>query len=364
MNAAAHDRDNNFNLIRIVAATMVLASHSFALATGSAQNEPLRTTLGMTFGTIAVDIFFVTSGYLVGQSIARSGSLKLFAIARILRIYPGLLVALFITSLACSIWFTSYGWREFWSSSQTWKYLIKNSTLAFPSGIEYLLPGTFVGNPWSKPMGGSVNSSLWTLPLELQMYVLLAIGYACVRFAKNRWHANWHLRDGLRRTLVCVAGIAVPLDLYTTVTGFHDLQLHLFTMFFIGAALRFVDVKRALRIGPAIVLLTTIVCLALLDRRLFAVAYILGVAYVVLAAAYLPGGFLRRYNRLGDYSYGTYIYAFPVQQAVAYWWRGITPWEMTAVALPVTLLLAVLSWHLVEKKALALKPSGRGMRAS
>ena len=125
-----------------------------------------------------------------------------------------------------------------------------------------------------------------------------------------------------------------------------------------------VNVKRALRTGPAIVLLITIVCLALLDRRLFAVAYILGVAYVVLAAAYLPGGFLRRYNRLGDYSYGTYIYAFPVQQAVAYWWRGITPWEMTAVALPVTLLFAVLSWHLVEKKALALKSSGRGMRAS
>ena len=66
-------------------------------------------------------------------------------------------------------------------------------------------------------------------------------------------------------------------------------------------------------------------------------------------------GRIRLYNRLGDYSYGVYIYAFPVQQLAAHSWSGITPFQDMALALPVTLLFALLSWHLLEKPALALR---------
>ena len=63
-----NDRDNNFNLIRFVAASLVLYSHSFALALGTKDAEPLRNSLGMTYGSIAVDIFFITSGFLIASS--------------------------------------------------------------------------------------------------------------------------------------------------------------------------------------------------------------------------------------------------------------------------------------------------------
>ncbi len=63
----------------------------------------------------------------------------------------------------------------------------------------------------------------------------------------------------------------------------------------------------------------------------------------------MPGGVLRRYNRVGDYSYGLYIYAFPVQGLVQHLFGPLTPAGNMLLALPPTLVLAVLSWHLVEK---------------
>jgi peptidoglycan/LPS O-acetylase OafA/YrhL len=77
--------------------------------------------------------------------------------------------------------------------------------------------------------------------------------------------------------------------------------------------------------------------------------------YGVFWFAYLPRGWIRGYNRIGDYSYGIYIYAFPIQQSIAYLIPGIGPYPMMAIAFPVTLFFAVLSWHLVEKPVLGYK---------
>ena len=105
-NLGAHvgNRDNNFTLIRFIAASLVLFSHSFALSVGTASAEPLHTSLHITFGQIAVDVFFLTSGFLVTASLLARGSIKTFAKARCLRIYPGLIVAVLLTTLVI-------GWR-------------------------------------------------------------------------------------------------------------------------------------------------------------------------------------------------------------------------------------------------------------
>ena len=78
-------RDNNFNLIRFCAAFAVLISHSFAIATGSGSAEPMRHTLGLTWAYIAVDVFFLTSGFLVTASLISRQSAVGFAWARALR---------------------------------------------------------------------------------------------------------------------------------------------------------------------------------------------------------------------------------------------------------------------------------------
>ena len=85
---------------------------------------------------------------------------------------------------------------------------------------------------------------------------------------------------------------------------------------------------------------------------------ILGGAFLVYAVfwcAYVPDGWIRKYNNLGDYSYGLYIYAFPVHQTLAALRPGIAPLPMFLAAFPLSLGLAVVSWHVVEKPSLALK---------
>jgi peptidoglycan/LPS O-acetylase OafA/YrhL len=77
--------------------------------------------------------------------------------------------------------------------------------------------------------------------------------------------------------------------------------------------------------------------------------------YAVFWFAYVPDGWIRKYNDLGDYSYGLYIYAFPVQQTLAALRPGIAPLPMFLAAFPLVAGLAVVSWHVVEKPSLALK---------
>jgi peptidoglycan/LPS O-acetylase OafA/YrhL len=101
------------------------------------------------------------------------------------------------------------------------------------------------------------------------------------------------------------------------------------------------------------------VWLALRTTAVATPALIAWVAYAVAWLAYVPAGRMRGYNRLGDYSYGIYIYAFPIQGLVAWMFGTIGPgWHILLAAIP-TVLLSVASWHLVEKPALGLLPRRR-----
>ena len=84
------------------------------------------------------------------------------------------------------------------------------------------------------------------------------------------------------------------------------------------------------------------------------------VAYGTLVLAYHPRIQWRAYNRVGDYSYGLYVYAFPVQQTIISRIPGLTSVELFLVSFPVTLALAAISWHALERPMLALKSRFRG----
>ena len=92
----AQDRDNNFNLLRFIAAYLVLYSHSYALALGDPAAEPPRSVVGMSWGNIAVDVFFITSGFLIANSFFGRNNIIVFTWARILRIFPALFVSVIL----------------------------------------------------------------------------------------------------------------------------------------------------------------------------------------------------------------------------------------------------------------------------
>lgn len=342
--SCAVGRDNNFNLVRIVAASSVLVSHSYALTLGSGDLEPMRRSLGMTPGTMAVDVFFIASGFLVTASLLTRQSVVEFAWARLLRIFPGLLVMLALTVFGMGLLVTDLPARDYVVDAGTWHYLYRCGTLV--RGVAYNLPGVFEHNPYK----GTVNGSLWTMPIEIRMYVLLALFWvgASVFKSAHRRVFQWAL-------IVSAMGSLVVLQaMHGWLHKDHPL-VHLFYMFFMGAA--FYVLRHRIRLSAALFwpMLTALLGSVFLGAQAFFVVYSLTLAYLLFYVAYIPAGVVRGYNRFGDYSYGIYIYAFPLQQLVVAWIPGASVAQVLALSALLTAVMAFLSWHLVENRALNLK---------
>jgi peptidoglycan/LPS O-acetylase OafA/YrhL len=339
-------RDNNFNLIRIIAALAVLVSHSFALAIGTGDAEPLRKVIGMTPGTIAVDVFFITSGFLVtGSLLVRKSAIE-FAWARALRVFPALLVMLALTVFCLGVFFTTVPFQSYLTDPKTQVYMLKNASLFM--GAAYNLPGVFEHNPYKN----AVNGSLWTMPTELRMYAILASIWVLFRAVHTLRLMAFKVAIV---SCAVVAGILhVAGHFYFPMTGHFADFTHLFFMFFCGAA--FYVLKGHISVSQPIFWLAIVaLALSVTDKSVFFVVYNLTIAYVLFFLAYIPSGVIRAFNRVGDYSYGVYIYAFPVQQSIAATVPGISVLSMLLISAAVTLVFAVLSWHLLEQHALGLK---------
>ena len=343
LSSVTQGRDNNFNAIRIVAALAVLVTHSFVLSSGNPDDEPLRTTLGMTLGSIAVDVFFVTSGFLVSASLLRSENVMVFLWSRCLRIFPGLPVMLLLTVFVVGPFFTTLPLATYLLDARTHAYLIKGATLV--TGIVDRLPALFESNAYP----GAVNGSHWTMPYEVRMYLLLAALWVSV-------HKVFRLRTAQFARVVQVLALLSVAGLVAGhfVSSRDPTFLRLFFMFFAGAAL-FVSRDRVLLSAPLFLSGIAVALVAAVNQHFFFVVYTLSLPYLVIWLAYVPSDTARRYNKVGDYSYGIYIYAFPVQQTMAALVPGISPIAMVIASMTATFGLADLSWHFIERRAIGLR---------
>lgn len=337
-------RNNNFNLIRIVAALAVLIGHSFPLTKGSGAAEPFGEMLGMSMGTIAVDLFFIISGFLVTASLLIRQNAIEFIWSRVLRIFPALLIMLFLTVFALGVFFTTFPLSSYFTDSKTYIYLVGCTTLI--AGAAYNLPGVFDDNPYKYV----VNGSLWTLTYEIRMYAILAFLWIALRITNS-------IRLRTFKMIIIagavLAGVLVNVSHFYISTEGHFERL--FFMFFSGAA--FYVLKERIRLSHMYFWLFVITLLssAIANTHAFFLVYTLTIAYVLFYIAYIPSWPIRKYNSVGDYSYGVYIYAFPIQQSVAALVPGISVVSMALISASLTFLLAALSWHLIERHALGLK---------
>jgi peptidoglycan/LPS O-acetylase OafA/YrhL len=343
LSALTHGRDNNFNLIRIVAAYAVLVIHSFPLAAGGGAAVPFRDVLGMTIGDIAVDVFFITSGFLVTASLLTRQSAIEFVWARALRIFPALLVMLLLTVVGLGLFFTTLSWSSYLTEPKLYRYFLKAMTLF--SGVKYDLPGVFETNPYNN----AVNGSLWTMPFEVKMYAALAIIWMLLRRIPGFRVKAFEITV---LAGACLAGLLHVLAHFDLIGSAHAFRLSF--MFFSGASF-FVLRERIVLSGSTFSLFALAWGLAAFNQNAFFVVYVATLAYILIYLAYVPAGCIRSYNKLGDYSYGVYIYAFPVQQSTAALIPGVSVSSMVMISSVVTLAFAVLSWHLLEKHALKLK---------
>lgn len=330
------NRDNNFSLIRFIAATLVILSHSYPIALGKGTPEPPSTWIGMDFGNIAVIIFFVVSGFLVSKSFCDRNHLLTFLYARCLRIFPALVIAVCFCVFVVGPLFTQLSLESYFTDTMIYKYVVKNISLVF-FDLQYDLPGVFSKNRY--PL--AVNGSLWTLPIELHMYFLVAL---------------MGVADLLRtRYIFNIFALLVTL-LYIYVYYFlsiHSPMWWLSGFFFVGVV--FYINNKIIPLNGYILLAIVILTVISWKTAAFSLLFSLFLVYATFWCAFVPAGTIRKFNEMGDYSYGLYIYAFPIQQILATLYIGIQPLPMFVSAFVITLLLAYFSWHLVEKRALALK---------
>ncbi len=188
------------------------------------------------------------------------------------------------------------------------------------------------------------------MPYEIGMYLILAVMWIVLRVTKKGSGKFFQLAT----VAACAAAGAFVIvhHFYFPAGGQFD---RLFFMFFTGASFYVLRERISLSRSWFWLAAMALILSVLVNRNAFFVVYQLTIAYVLFYLAYIPSGYIRRYNRMGDYSYGIYIYAFPVQQSIAAIAAGISSFSMLLISASVTLVLAGLSWHLLERRALTLK---------
>ena len=236
---------------------------------------------------------------------------------------------------------------EYFSNLETYKFLVKNSLLVF--GVEHNLPAVF-GSRGPERM---VNAPIWTLVFEIYLYLFIGL-LAAFTLRKDK------TEDTLFNTLIIVFSLlALILYVYSiTLSGFDskfiEHSVRFSALFGIGSV--FYVGRNRIKLSP-IILLASIFILAISIKLPFlhkAILYPI-IAYALFYLAYIPRGFLLKFNQLGDYSYGVYIFAYPIQQSISHWVTNISTIELFLSSFALSLLLAIFSWHVIENRALKLK---------
>ncbi|MBS0591008.1 MAG: acyltransferase [Proteobacteria bacterium] len=332
---------DNFLLLRFIAAALVIYGHAPAIVGSDAQDFFLRLGWGRYSGAIAVDLFFVISGFLVTASWQRHPHFGDFLRARALRILPAYVVCLLATALVLGPLCTTLAPASYFSQPQTWRYLWTN--LHFGPHLAWRLPGVFVDHATQ-----TVNGSIWTLPIEVSLYAGVA-AFGLFGLLKRTWCSS---------LLLALAAIAVAIWVEPNVKTPYPDYLHMAGLFALGS-LCWIWRQRVPNHGGVALACAALTWLAHdtpVATRLFSLAetaFVFWFAYR-LGTASSP---LRRFNRCGDYSYGLYLWGYPAQQvAVAIVGSQSTAFNAVcgfAIALPI----AMASWHWIEAPALRYKRS-------
>ncbi|HEU5398479.1 MAG TPA: acyltransferase [Gammaproteobacteria bacterium] len=328
--------ENNYLLLRFVAALLVIYGHAYAIAPQPGGMDLIQRVFGVTYaGDVGVYTFFLISGFLVTGSYLNRANFGDYLKCRLLRLLPGLAVCLAFTVFVLGPLVSRLPAGAYFAEADTYHYFTANLSLI---KTVYTLPGVFE----HFPQDGAVNGSLWTLPAEFRLYLLVGLIGVTSLLARRRWYI-W-----LALALAAVS-LFTPPDMALM---FNKYPLRsLFLYFLAGSVLRvYWDL---VPLSGLILAAFAVADFFLRHTAAYPAALGVTLGYAVLWVAYVPN--LHAFNRVGDYSYGLYIYAFPVAQVLRQYFIHIRPLELFAWGAVLTLACAALSWHLVEEPTLRWK---------
>lgn len=348
MNGIWSHKTNNFDLIRLFLASIVILSHSFPLFSGTLDPWALYGSKH-NIGQLAVMAFFVISGLLVTRSAVMSRSGLSYTISRVYRLVPGAFVCAFWMVFILGTAFTTLALADYFLSSRIWSFLVRNTLMM---SIQYDLPGVFIENVYA----GAVNGSLWSLKIEIRMYIAFGVLVFVARqipWAMNRLKyillAVWALalfRLHIPETAISISPDQKPYLLWT------------FGYYFAAGAVLYAWVEQVPRNSIVSIIFVGIAA-ALVNTEYYDLALRIAVPYFIHCLAFTQFKPLKLLRGIPDISYGVYIYGFPVQQGLsALYAETLGFWTLTALALLISFILAALSWHFVETPALRNKKKG------
>ncbi len=323
--------NNNLDLFRIIAALLVIVGHSYVLFPAVGETDQIRLFTGFTYsGALAVKLFFFISGLVVTNSILKSNSIKHFVISRVFRIFPALLLVLLFSVFVIGPWLSNLSAAQYFNNSATYNYLFDNLRLK----TVYERPGVFNTNTYPN----AVNGSLWTLPEEVGCYIFLLAVYA-IGILKNKWVATVLF-------LLFIVEMFMP-QRFITFWKSDNPEIALLPFSFCAGAvvalqqdvLHF-NYKQKL----GFILLTYLTWGTRLAEPMFCLtsfSLIVNLSFTEL---------IKKIKIKHDISYGIYLWGFLVQQTVQHFIVGQTVYLKMAISGAVAIIVAYVSWILVEKR--------------
>lgn len=325
---------NCFDFLRFAFAINIFLAHLSELS----QSEKLFFLSNYTDAMIGVRGFFVISGFLVAKSYVNTNSLKTYFVKRAKRILPAYFVVIIVATLGLAL-VSSYSFVEYFSSSSVYKYFGWN--IVFLNFMQPCLPGIFDNN-----LLCSVNGALWTLKIEEGFYILLPFIFYFFRKTKKPFYI--------------LLGLYLFSLLYSYMMGYLGKPLlgkqlpGQLTYFIVGIYL-FMNFAIFIKYKYELVLISATILFVL---WFFNVQ--IDIIYPLLFGLLLIGGaycipFLNDFGKYGDFTYGIYIFHFPIIQI----FRGYNMFEMydpflvAIVVFCITIIIAIISWFVVEKRFIA-----------
>ena len=329
------------------AAFCVFVSHELGMA-GYA--EPALGPLGITLSSTGLYIFFALSGYLIFKSLDRDPRPHRFLTARALRIVPASVVnTLFCVIFGAAI--TSLPQNAYWSDPQTWRYLAHNFFIV-TTPTQLFLPGTFAEARW--PV---VNGSIWTIKYEVLCYLAVLIAYWATptRVMARRTLLGFATAGLLAAYLYHIATQPNPegADFYGPFNAFNTLR---FSMTFAAGALYAAAEPLGDRGRIAALSVPALLILFGPTPDFGRAGIILLLVLFVVEVGKTPVLFSSTYERIGDLSYGTFLYAYPVQNLITLrFFDGHNLLAVIGLASASILACAFLSWRLIERPSLRFR---------
>lgn len=331
--------DNFFTPLRLIFASLVVIGHAFVIILGGSEGEP-QVFFSYTFSYIAVNMFFIASGFLVTKSMLYRGDSASFISARVLRIFPALAIHVLFVMLLIGPFVTNLPIKEFFSSPDWFLQPLKVLTFV---DTDMAMPGIFSTN--HEQLG---SGALWTLRYEVLAYIGTLLLFL-IGALRHKWMV---LAQFILPSIAWILG--KHYGVFENIPATFDSLARFGIAYGLGATLY--AYREEISFSPLLLPLFVGLCWLTHNHiELVEIFMNITLAWGVMILAYMKAPKLEWTQNLSDVSYGIYIYHWAIMQSLIYFFPKLTVIPLVIFGYAISLVLAHMSWRIIEKPALGMK---------